>query len=468
MSEQGLHLEHNLQQTIGPQLQQSLHILQVPSVELQQLIRIEIEQNPTLEDASEELSLDEIGLGEEGFDDATDSADDIDADWSDFLDNEAPIPAERRADEDDRRQFMFDSLVAHPTLQGHLREQIALAGAPRPVTEATEILLGEMNDEGFLETPLEDLCLSLAVPMADLKQAKQLINSLDPPGVGASDLRESLIIQLERRGLIGSLPYRIVDQHLALLAKRRFSEIARALGCTTSQVIEAQETISCLDPHPAREFSSQPTIYIRPDVLVTEDRDGDFIVRLTGESIPDLKISSDYLEVLAQSDGDPEARSYIKEKIRNGKFLIRSIQQRQQTIQRITAQIVIRQREFLREGPDRLHPMNMAEIAQAIGVHETTVSRAVAGKYMRSAQGLHELRFFFSAGYQRTDGESVSNIGVKNTIAELIAEEDPAHPLSDQKIVKLLDKKGIPIARRTVAKYRDALHIIPSHLRRRS
>ena len=464
MSEQGLHLRQGLQQTIGPQMQQSLNILQVPSIELRQLVRAEMEQNPTLEDVTEEVSLEEISTGEEGFEEP--EVDIITTDWSDFLDNQAPSPGINRADEDARRQFMLDSLVSHPTLQEYLRGQIELIGLPRSVANAVEILLGDMDDSGFLETGIEDLCLSLALPMADLLAAKKVLNGLDPPGVGAADLRDSLLIQLERLKQTGTLAYRVVERHVAALARKRFEEIARDLGSTPDQVIAAQDKISSLDPYPARNFSSQPTIYIRPDVIVTRAADGDYVVRLTGEAVPDLRVSGDYLEMLAESGGNRDARKYIRGKIRDSKFLIRSIQQRQETIQKIAAQIVARQRDFLRDGTDRLHPMNMAEIANSIDVHETTVSRAVSGKYILTPQGLFELRFFFSSGYQTDSGDAMSNVGVKNAISSLVDDEDSSHPLSDQKIVELLEDKGIRIARRTVAKYRDALKILPSHLRR--
>ena len=468
MSEHGLHLEQSLQQTIGPQMQQSLQILQAPTVELQQLIRNELAQNPTLEDITEETSLEEVSLGEDGFEENLDAGDEFNEEWNDFLDQSSHT-VNRRADEDERRQFMLDSLVAPPTLQAHLQEQLDLADPNEEVREAAEVLLGDLDDRGFLETPLEDLCLSLALPLPDLEEAKKLINSFEPSGVGAIALQDSLLIQLTQLGLAGKLPYRIVQTHLPFLARHRYEEIARNLGVSTAEVLDSQQVISNLDPLPARAFSPDPTVYVSPDVIVREDRHGKFQVTLTNESIPDLRISEDYREMLAESKPEPsakEARNYIRDNIRGGKFLIRSIEQRQETILRIAHQIVERQNDFLREGPEHLRPMNMAQIAEVIGVHETTVSRAVSGKYMHTPQGLFELRYFFTTGYQTSDGEALSNISVKNTISELVSGEDPSKPLSDQKIVEELKERGIKIARRTVAKYRDALHILPSHLRK--
>jgi len=424
-------------------------------------------QNPTLEDVTEEISLEELGEGEDGFEENSDGADDFDDDWSDFLD-QASHTSNQRADQDERRQFMLDSLVSKTTLQEHLQEQIDLAGASAEISAAAEVLLGDLDDRGFLETPLEDLCFSLSIALPVLEEAKRLINSLHPVGVGAVDLRDSLLIQLAESGQAGGLPYRIVEGSLELLARNRLEDIARNLGVSMAQVEEAQGVIAGLDPNPARAFSLDPTVYVSPDVIVSSDGLGGFATRLSGEALPDLRISNDYRDMLAESGGDKGARSYVREKIRSGKFLIRSIEQRQDTILRIATRIVELQEEFLRHGKEKLKPMSMAQMAELVGVHETTVSRAVSGKYMLTPQGLLEMRYFFTTGYQTTDGEAMSNVSVKNAIAELVAGEDTTLPLSDQKIVEELAEKGIKIARRTVAKYRDALHILPSNLRRTS
>jgi len=469
VSNQGLHLEQGLQQTIAPQMQQSLQILQTATVELGQLVRQEMAINPVLEHDVSEASLEELSEGEDGFEEDVPDTADEDAEWLELLSQSPPsTPTAPSADEDERRQFQLDSLVAPISLQSDLGEQLKLSGVAPEVFAAAEILIGEIDDHGFLEVDLEDLCFSMSIPMPDLEAARNLIQSFDPPGVGAADIRESLMLQLHRLGKLGKLPYRIVEGYLDELAKRRFSGIARSLGVAPEQVVAAAEEIADLEPRPARNFSSKATVYVAPDVICETDPESPsgYSVRLTNEYIPQLKISNTYRDMLAESDGDLEARDYIREKIRGGKFLIRSIHQRQDTILRIATEIVKRQADFLREGEDHLRPMNMAQIAEVIGVHETTVSRAVSAKYMQTPRGLYELKFFFTSGYQTDDGVEMSNLGVKNAIAEMVAAEDPSKPLSDQKIVEELAESGIPIARRTVAKYRDALHILPSHLRR--
>jgi RNA polymerase sigma-54 factor len=302
--------------------------------------------------------------------------------------------------------------------------------------------------------------------MPKLVDAKVLVQGFDPPGIGAENLRESLLLQLERLGKVHSLEHRIIDKHLDEFAKHRFPSIAKKLGVTAEQVSAAAASIANLDPKPGSQFIVSKNSYVSADVTV--ERNGDeWLVVVNNESIPRLRISNSYKDIMSQAgSGQREVRSYIRDKIRSGKFLIRSIHQRQQTIENIAKEIVKRQQGFFKHGSSMLKPMNMAEVADAVGVHETTVSRAVNGKYMATPHGVLELKYFFTTGYQTEDGEVMSNTSVKEALAEIVAQEDAKKPLSDAKLVALLKEKGLTIARRTVAKYRDELHILPSHMRK--
>jgi RNA polymerase sigma-54 factor len=274
-----------------------------------------------------------------------------------------------------------------------------------------------------------------------------------------------LLIQLRRLGKDQSLEYRIVDRFLEDLGKRRFPEIARRLGTTPEQVQRAANFVATLDPKPGQIFTSDPNNYVLPDVTV-ERIGGEWMISLNGDQIPHLRISNTYKDLMASERSKDEVRDYIREKIRSGKFLIKSIHQRQQTISNIAHRIVDRQKDFLEYGPSALKPMTMVQIADEVGVHETTVSRAISGKYMSTPHGVFEMKYFFTPGYQTADGEAMSNTSVKGIISELVKDEDQKNPLSDKEIVEMLSEKGIPIARRTVAKYRNELGILPSNMRK--
>jgi len=330
----------------------------------------------------------------------------------------------------------------------------------------TEVIVGNIDDRGFLQAGPEDISASTGMDQADLERVLEVVQTFHPVGVAARDLRECLLIQLKRLGKEQSLEYRIVDRHLDDLGKRRFPEIARRCGTTPEQVQRAANFIATLDPKPGQIFTSDPNNYVLPDVTV-ERISGDWMISLNGEQIPHLRISNTYKDLMSQEKNGADVRDYIRDKIRSGKFLIKSIHQRQQTISNIAHEIVKRQLDFLEFGPSGLKPMTMVQIADAVGVHETTVSRAISGKYMATPHGVFDMKYFFTPGYQTADGDSMSNTSVKGAIAELVKGEDTRNPLSDKEIVELLEKRGIPIARRTVAKYRNELNILPSNMRKR-
>ena len=283
--------------------------------------------------------------------------------------------------------------------------------------------------------------------------------------MGARDLRECLMLQLERSGQQETLEYLIIRDFMDALGKRRIPEIARGTGRSIEEVQQALARIGQLEPRPGRIFLNAVEQYVAPEVFVTRVGD-DFTVTTNDEQIPHLRISNVYKDLMSQGGDNAEVREYIREKIRTGKFFIKSLQQRQQTIANIGKEIVKRQREFMEKGVTHLKPMTMAQVAEVVGVHETTVSRAVSGKFIETPQGVFEMKYFFTAGLQTASGTDVSNASVKDMVAEIFKNENPAKPLSDQEAVKMLTDKGINIARRTIAKYRDELGILPSNLRK--
>jgi RNA polymerase sigma-54 factor len=283
--------------------------------------------------------------------------------------------------------------------------------------------------------------------------------------VGARDLRECLLLQLERAGRVETLEFRIVRDFMDALGKRRIPEISRGTGQTVEDVQDALERIARLEPRPGRAFLPDNDQYVSPEVFVMRNGD-DFTVTTNNEQIPHLRISNVYKDLMSGGRDDAEVKNYIREKIRAGKFLIKSLQQRQSTILNIGKEIVKRQREFMDKGVAHLRPMTMVQVAEVVGVHETTVSRAVSGKYIETPQGTFEMKYFFTAGLQTDSGAGVSNTSVKDMIEAIFKAENPGKPLSDQEVVAMLKAKGIVIARRTVAKYRTELNILPSNLRK--
>lgn len=462
--------EQNMSQQLrlSPQLQQSLHILQASTQELQQLVRQEVTENPVLESESLDVSLEKEEQEErveDDFDQEFNRLSQMDEEWRNYLSQSASANrTPRSAEEEERRQFLFDSITLPVTLQQHLTEQLHLMECTDEERQYAELLLGNLNDRGLLQTSLEDLSLSMGLPLQPLRRAKEIITSLDPAGVGAEDLRECLLLQLHRQGREHSLEARIIGNHLEELGRRRFPQIARKLAVSVEAVAHAAESIATLNPRPASAFSPSPSHYINPDVVV-EASHGKFNVVLNEDQIPRLRISNLYKDLMAQGAG-AEVKDYIRQKIQSGKFLIRSIQQRQETIRKIAEQIVSRQEDFLRFGSSHLRPMTMSQVAEVVGVHETTVSRAIAGKYISTPQGVHEMKYFFTTGYETASGEQLSKRSVKTALADIVKAENSAHPLNDEEIQKRLQEQGLKIARRTVAKYREELNILPVHLRR--
>ena len=466
MATQGLHQFQNLsmQQVLAPQLQQSLQILQAPTLELRNIVQQELQTNPVLEEEAGAYELEQPSGDDSEFQEEFERLARLDEEWRDYMAQNVSY-ASRNQEDEERRQFFFDSLATHETLQQHLLEQLNTAEVTPAQRNAAELIIGSIDDLGFLPISLQDISATSQIPVVDLEPMLELIQTFHPVGVGAHDLRECLLIQLRRLGKEDSLEYRIVDGYLEDLGRKKFPEIARRLGVTVDEVQRAANFISTLDPRPGQIFAPDPNNYVLPDVTVEKVGD-DYTVTLNGDQIPHLRISKTYKDLMSQGRNAMEVRDYIRDKIRSGKFLIKSIHQRQQTILNIATEIVKRQREFLDHGTAFLKPMTMVQIAEVVGVHETTVSRAISGKYMATPQGVFEMKYFFTPGYETADGVALSNTSVKEAIADLVRHEEARNPLSDKEIVEILSERGIPIARRTVAKYRAELNILPSNLRK--
>src|ERR671918_1106282 len=463
-----------LQQVLSPQLQQSLLILQTPLLELRNLVQQEMETNPVLEELPDESRTDERDAAEpsadNNFKEEFKKLVTLDEEWRDYMAQSASYNSEgfRNSQEtQDKRQFFFDSIAVQETLQQHLVAQLNQTTLKADDRKAAELIVGNIDDDGFLQSTPEEMALNSGIPQDDFERGLGVIQAFYPAGVGARDLRECLLIQLQRQGKEHSLEHRVVSEHMDDLGKHRLLEIARRMAIGVEDVQKAADNIARLNPRPGQVFAAAPQNYVLPDVIV-EKVDGEYQIAFNNEQIPHLRISNLYKDIISSGDSQgSDVKDYIRDKIRSGKFLIRSIHQRQQTIMNIAHQIVSRQRDFIEHGPSYLKPMTMAEIAEAVGVHETTVSRAVSGKYMATPQGVFDMKYFFTGGYQTASGESLSNTSVKQAILDLVKHESGSAPLSDNEIVEILSERGIPIARRTVAKYRSELNILPSHMRRK-
>ncbi len=508
----GLQLTQRLSQSLvlAPQLQQSLALLQAPSLELKALVEQELQQNPVLEEVleteaelrekvsdGEDTSGEDAPAGEEietetptatdlaeptedaKFDAAAERVanepvDDfqaefeklvqMDQDWRDHF-SQANTVSRSSAEDEEKREFMLNSITSEASLAQHLMEQVRDTELGEVERGLAELLIGNIDDYGYLMVTVEELATATNLPVENISQVLKIIQSFEPAGVGARDLRECLLLQLERAGKDTTLEYRIIRDHMEALGKRKIPDIARGTSHSVDDVQEAIARIGRLDPRPGRAFLPVIEQYVAPEVFVVKNGE-DFTVTTNDSQIPHLRISNVYKDLMASGGDNAEVKNYIREKIRAGKFLIKSLHQRQTTIGNIGREIVKRQREFMEQGVAHLKPMTMAQVADVVGVHETTVSRAVSGKYIQTPQGVFEMKYFFTAGLSSASGTDVSNTSVKDMIAEIFKNENSGRPLSDQEVVKMITAKGINIARRTVAKYRDELGILPSNLRK--
>ena len=462
----------HLQMVLAPQLRQSLEMLQVPILELRTMLQEELEKNPTLEELATDSPTVEIEPGdgkveaqeELDFDKEFEVLAKLDDEWRDYffqdLDNR-PYTAR----DAEKRQFMLDSLPQQESLQEHLMNQLNLAELSDTDRQIAELIIGSIDDDGYLTADIDELSESAGFDTEHLEEILNVVHDFHPSGVGARNLRECLLIQLERLGQAEGLAGDILRNHLDQLGGKKFTDIARSLKMNVDDVHAAAKMIATLDPKPGRLYSDEVATYVLAEVVV-QKVDGEYVIIMNDDQLPHLRISNHYRKLMKNTGTTTDVKSYIRERIRSGAFLIKSIHQRQKTIFRIATEIVNRQIGFLDEGIAKLKPMTMAEIAETVGVHETTVSRAVAGKYMKTPGGIFEMKYFFTPGIKTKDGQEVSNKTVKDMISTMVSNEDAAKPLSDQEIMERLNKDGVQIARRTIAKYRRVLRILPSHMRK--
>jgi len=455
------------QQTLSPQMQQSLQLLQTPVAELRQLVASEMASNPVLE----EMGPSSTTADPQEISDVQDEANrrdlrisSLQEEWREYMPQSGSGSSGSFSSEDEeRRRFLFDSQTSRQTLREAVISQAA--GYPESEQIIVEAIAGNLDHDGYLRISPDDLASSIPVLPNQLEKVLEKVRQFEPAGVAAHDLADCLCLQLARRGEGNGLAARILKHHLDQLARHRFDEIAKAIRVPLDDVAAAARLIATLEPKPGRPFAETDEQGVIPDLMVLPEGDH-FVVRLNEEELPRLRISGEYKEMLATRGENEELLLYLRDKIRGARVFLRSLQQRQQTLLAIGNQIVERQEEFFRRGKEALRPLIMAQIADAVGLHVTTVSRAVSGKFMETPQGLLEMKYFFTPGFQNSDGTSVSNQVVKEAIRELIDHELPKSPLSDQDIVSSLSQRGLKVARRTIAKYREQLGILPSHLRK--
>ena len=492
-------LETKLVQKLGqqlvmtPQLRQAIKILQVSRAELEQLVEQELEENPVLEEnldgREEQAPAEEPPRTEERLDnDGGESGEEwpepnaeretatelepesgLNAiDWNDYLtnySNDWHASSSTPADYDDEKRPSLESmLVRAQSLTEHLLWQLQMNPLDAEEQAVTALLLGNMDKDGYLQLQVEEIAFQSGQDFEVVERALQRIHELDPPGVGARDLRECLLLQLRAQGIDEELPSRIVRDHLPLLEGKRFDKIAKELDATVDDVVAAANHIATLEPKPGRNFGEGDVRYITPDVFVHKVGE-EYVVTLNEEGLPRLRVSSYYRQVLGGTGGS-DAKKYIQDKMRAAAWLIKSIQQRQRTLFMVTSSIVKFQRDFLDHGIAHLKPLVLKDVALDIGMHESTVSRATANKYVHTSQGIFELKYFFTSSLNKTDGDEVSAESVKDRIRGIVTAEDARHPLSDQHIAEILAKESVDIARRTVAKYREIMGILPSSKRR--
>lgn len=478
--EQRLSQQQTQKLILSPQIRQYLRLLQMPVTELSQAMDQELTENPLLEEKQESPSEDswetssgedeqpadnretqELQLGE-SFDRLSKLEDEYgDAQFSSYDVNNA-------SDLQKKKDYR-ESLVTRPeALSDYLIWQIRFFDLPEKDFKIAEYIIGNIDDRGYLQTSVEDIAQSLQTPPAKALEVLERIHQLEPPGVGARNLQEALVLQLKRQSPPDLLAIKIVQEHLPLLEKRDWAQIARVLNIDIEEVKKAAARIIRLEPRPGRSFYSEEPIAIVPDAVVTYDEETErFVIEITYEKTPSIRINPYYRRLIRDTKLDTKSREFLKNKLQDALNFMKAVKQRRSTLYEITSALVREQRPFFEKGFAYLKPLRLKDIAQDIGIHESTVSRAIQGKYIQTPQGTVPYRSFFSSKLETQSGEAESQKSIMEKIRFLIASESPQKPLSDQELVERLQKEGIRIARRTVAKYRELLRILPSHLRRK-
>lgn len=468
-----------------PQLQQAIKLLQMNRMELVEAIEQELTENPILEtgldqdESNGESDDPEKALLEQAQDkldrDHTtevevteDQTREKEIDWEAYLEEyNSPYQAAAPTERESRESVSFENFIsAEPDLAEHLNLQLQFTDLNDQDKRIGAEIIGNIRPDGYLGIEIEDLAGRLQIPVDQLEEVLAVIQTFDPAGIGARDLRECLLIQLAPKVSPRSLVYRIVDQALDKLGNRNYKALTKKFGCSMDDLAEAIDEISVLDPKPGRNFSSETAQYISPDIYIVKIGDK-YEIMLNEDGLPKLKINSFYRRALTNPGSvSSETKEYIQERMRSAQWLIRSIHQRQRTIFRVTESIVKRQRAFLDHGVAYLKPMVLKDVAEDVEMHESTISRVTTNKYVHTPQGVFELKYFFNSAINRFHGEALASESVKERIKKIIEGEDPAKPLSDDAVKRILEAENVNIARRTVAKYRELLNILPSSKRK--
>jgi len=455
------------QQTMTHQQIQSLEMLAAPAMELYPMIREEMEKNPLLDVESSEEPR-EL-LEESSTEDPTGTEED---EWIEKLleldgrfQSLPPAPRQATPDEDERRRHYFDSIAVERSLREDVEAQLSFLDLSADMRELCELIVSGVDDEGYHTSHPADLAMATGESMETVEKAIGIVQSLEPVGVAARDLRERFLIQLARKGMEDTLTYRVVAEHLDDIGNNRLPTLARKLHLHVDELEAVVQDVRQLTPFIVADEHTLPD-YVQEEGVV-EEKSGRLEVRMNASCLPHLRLSNHYRQLLGDPSTPPDVREYIRRKTQAAAHVIGSLAQRQTTLERIIQTIVDVQGEFFRYGREHMKPLTMGQVADRIGVHETTVSRGVAGKYVRCRHGLIPLKDFFTAGYEDETGKTVSNTVVKEKILALVKGEDPKAPLSDVRIADELERQGLKVARRTVTKYREAMKILPSNKRRR-
>jgi RNA polymerase sigma-54 factor len=475
------------QLVMTPQLRMAIKILQVGRMELEALIVDEMAQNPVLEESPEVASeaptletevptVDGSQTTTDEWQPAADEGPEVstasalgEIDWKEYLDNygndfhNGPSGSSSDRDED-KRPALENTLVRTRSLTDHLMWQLRLSDLSEDEQRLCAVLISNLDYDGYLRCSLEEIAFMTETELVQVEQVLQRLQAFDPPGVAARSLPECLLVQLRQRGLGDSLAALLVRDHISALEAKRYDKLARELKVTMAEIADATRTIATLEPKPGRDYGDGDIRYVTPDVYIHKVGE-ELVVTLNDEGLPRLRVSQFYRRVLGQGEAS-EAKGYIQDKMRAAAWLIKSIHQRQRTLHMVTMSIIKFQREFFEHGVSHLRPLVLKDVANDIGMHESTVSRATANKYAHTPQGIFELKYFFTSSLRSADGEDVSAESVRKKIREIIGAEDPTKPFSDQSIAEKLAKDNIDIARRTVAKYRELMGILPSSKRK--
>lgn len=475
-----LKLSQNLRMT--PQLQQAIKLLQLSRVELENEVRKELVENPVLEEAQETLESDNktqskdetksLNADDMSFEPSDSSQQDPqkqdEFDWENYVDQQYRPPQSGTGGGNEEIMNYENIISSEQTLYDYLMWQVGLSGFNEEEYALMNILVSYVEDDGYLKTPIEEIAASEEIDAKELEEMVPFLHELDPPGVGARDLKECLLVQAKHLEEDTHDLVNIINNHLKELEKKNYRGIAKEMNIDLEDVIELCKIIYSMDPKPGRSFMQKDTQFITPDVYVYKVGD-EYVVSLNEDGLPKLRVSNLYKSILNKGTkgSADKTQEYIQDKLKSAIWLIKSIHQRQRTIYKVTESIVKHQTDFFEKGAAHIKPMILRDIANDIGMHESTVSRVTTNKYVHTPQGIFELKYFFNSGISKSDGDSLASESVKLKIKNLISDEDPKNPLSDQKIVDLLKKEGIKIARRTVAKYRDVLKILPSSKRKK-